>query len=161
MSPRRILGLAITTSALATSAALAVTGTPARAHEGVRSASAALASTVAYGDEPVTVAATSSDTHPTSEESTPSKTGKGSLIGITVKDVAATQVAPRALVSNAAPARIANVWSGFDHQPTESQVQRAEQARGVAPDAREQRRETRILRQLDQELLKSTGVAAG
>ena len=58
---------------------------------------------------------------------------------------------------NETPARIGNIWDGFDHQPTESQVQSAERASGVAPSAQEQRREARIVRQLDQELLGSAG----
>ena len=64
------------------------------------------------------------------------------------------------------PARIGNIWGGFDHQPIESRVQSAERADGVAPSVQEQARETQILRQLNQELLKgagtdSTGPAAG
>lgn len=55
------------------------------------------------------------------------------------------------------PARIDNIWGGLDHQPTEFQVQRAERASGVAPSPQEQRREARIVQQLDQELLKSAG----
>jgi hypothetical protein len=64
------------------------------------------------------------------------------------------------LMSSEAPARIANIWGGFGHQPTESEVQRAEQARGVAPNAEQQRRDWRILQQLDRALLKNAGVAA-
>jgi hypothetical protein len=56
---------------------------------------------------------------------------------------------------NETPVRIANIWDGFDHQPTESQVQSAERARGVAPSAQEQSREERIVQQLNQELLGS------
>lgn len=62
---------------------------------------------------------------------------------------------------NEAPAHIANVWDGFDHQPRESQVQCAEQARGIALDMQEQNREARILQQLDRELLKGTGAPVG
>lgn len=51
------------------------------------------------------------------------------------------------------PTRIGNVWGGFNHQPTEAQVQSAEQADSIAPDTAEQRREARIVQQLDQELL--------
>jgi hypothetical protein len=67
---------------------------------------------------------------------------------------------------NVAPARIDNIWGGFDHEPIESQVQSAERARGVAPSASQQRVETRIVEQLYRETLKnaasgSTGTAAG
>jgi hypothetical protein len=58
------------------------------------------------------------------------------------------------------PARIGNIWGGFDHQPTESQVQSAERASGVAPSAQEQNREERIVQQLNQELLRSAGAGA-
>ena len=58
------------------------------------------------------------------------------------------------------PARIGNIWGGFDHQPTKSQVQIAERARGVAPSAQEQNREERIVQQLNQELLRSAGAGA-
>src|SRR5271168_3718656 len=51
-------------------------------------------------------------------------------------------------------ARIGNIWGGFDHQPTISQVQSAERASGVAPSAQEQSREAQIVRQLNQELQK-------
>jgi hypothetical protein len=61
---------------------------------------------------------------------------------------------------NETPARIGNIWDGFDHQPTRSEVQRAERASGVAPSAQEQRREAQIVQQLDHELLKSS-VAGG
>ena len=56
-----------------------------------------------------------------------------------------------------APAHISNIWGGFDHQPTQSQVQSAERASGVAPSAQERIREAQIERQLNRELLKSAG----
>jgi hypothetical protein len=62
-------------------------------------------------------------------------------------------LAEEARVPNETPARIANIWGGFDHQPIESQVQSAERAAGVAPSAQEQRREAQIVRQLNQELI--------
>jgi len=65
--------------------------------------------------------------------------------------------AQEARAPNETPARIDNVWGGFDHQPTASEVQSAERARGVAPSAQEQRRVARTLRQLNQELLKNAG----
>lgn len=74
--------------------------------------------------------------------------------------------AHEARARNEVPARIDNIWGGFDHQPTESQVRSAELARGIAPSAQEQRRETRIERQINQEILKTalagnTDAAAG
>jgi hypothetical protein len=66
-------------------------------------------------------------------------------------------LALQAYAPNATPARIGNIWGGFDHQPTESEVQSAERAYGVAPSAQEQRREAQIVRQLNEELLKSAG----
>jgi CheY-like chemotaxis protein len=75
-------------------------------------------------------------------------------------------LAQEARAPNEAPARISNIWGGFDHQPTKSQVQSAERASGVAPSAQEESREAQIERQLNRELLKSagagwTGAAAG
>ena len=64
--------------------------------------------------------------------------------------------APRAQqmsVADQTPARIGNIWGGFDHQPTQSQVQNAERAGSIAPDAQEQSREAQIVQQLDRELL--------
>jgi hypothetical protein len=70
-------------------------------------------------------------------------------------------LALQAYAPNTTPARIGNIWGGFDHQPTESQVQSAERAYGVAPTAQEQRREAQIVQQLNQELLKSAGADNG
>jgi hypothetical protein len=66
-------------------------------------------------------------------------------------------LAREACLPNETPARIDNIWGGFDHQPTESYVQSAERARGVAPSAQEQSREARIVQQLDRELLQGAG----
>ena len=73
---------------------------------------------------------------------------------------AGAALAREAPAPNETPARIANIWDGFDHQPTESQVQSAERASGVAPSAQEQNREERIVQQLDQELLGSAGAGS-
>jgi hypothetical protein len=70
---------------------------------------------------------------------------------------AGAALAREAPVSNETPARIGNIWGGFDHQPTESQVQSFERASGVAPSAQEQSREAQIVQQLNQELLQSAG----
>jgi hypothetical protein len=79
---------------------------------------------------------------------------------------AGTARAQELRAGNEAPARIDNIWGGFDHQPTEFQVQSAERARDVAPSSQQQRRETRIVRQLYREVLKNSevsrsGAAAG
>jgi hypothetical protein len=55
------------------------------------------------------------------------------------------------------PARIGDIWCGFDHQPAESQVQSAERALGVAPSAQEEAQEAQIGQQLYQEVLRSAG----
>jgi hypothetical protein len=73
---------------------------------------------------------------------------------------AGAALAREAPALNETPARIGNIWDGFDHQPTESQVQSAERASGVAPSAQEQSREARIVQQLNQELLGSAGAGS-
>ena len=55
MSPKRILGLAIAASALASSAALAATGTPERVRATIASATANLVTVDTYADKPLTV----------------------------------------------------------------------------------------------------------
>lgn len=66
----------------------------------------------------------------------------------------------RGTIAPETPARIDNIWGGFDHQPDESRVQTAERAHGIAPTAQEQARETQILRQLNQQLLRGTGAGS-
>jgi hypothetical protein len=70
---------------------------------------------------------------------------------------AGAALAQEAHASQEVPARIGNIWGGFDHQPTESQVQSAERARGTAPSMQQQRLEAKIVQQLYQQLLKSAG----
>jgi len=75
-------------------------------------------------------------------------------------------LAQEARAPNETPARIGNIWGGFDHQLTKSQVLSAERASGVAPSTQEQSREAQVVWQLNQKLLKSagagrTGAAAG
>ncbi len=55
MSPKRILSLAITVSALASSAALAATGTPERVRGVIASATANSVTVDTYAGKPVTV----------------------------------------------------------------------------------------------------------
>jgi hypothetical protein len=161
MCPRRILGLAITVSALAISAALAATGTPGHVPGTLASVTAAPAVGDMYRDKPLSARVATDGTYLKSGGSNLNEIGQVSFTGIMRKDVGRRRVAQRTPPSNEAPARIANIWGGFDHQPTESQVQRAEQAAGVAPDVKQQRRESQILRQLDQELLNSAAAATG
>ena len=58
------------------------------------------------------------------------------------------------------PARIGNIWSGFDHQPTSSEVQDREKAAGISPSTARQERETATLndiyRQLESQRLSGT-----
>ena len=61
---------------------------------------------------------------------------------------------------NETPARIDNIWDGFDHQPTKSQVRSAERASGIAPTAQGQSREAQIVQQLYEELLRNSGAGA-
>ncbi len=70
---------------------------------------------------------------------------------------AGSVLAQEGRASKETPARIANIWGGFDHQPTESQVLSAERARGAAPSAQQQSREAQIVQQLYQQLLNSAG----
>ena len=58
MTPKRVLGLAITVSALASSAALASTGTPERVRGVITSATANSVSVDTYAGNPVTIALT-------------------------------------------------------------------------------------------------------
>ena len=70
---------------------------------------------------------------------------------------AGTALAQQASASKEAPARIGNIWGGFDHQPTESQVKSAERARGIASSAQQQTLEAQIVQQLYQQVLRSAG----
>jgi hypothetical protein len=160
MSPTRILGLAIA-AALASSVSLAATGTPEPVLGTARSSTVDAATAYTYGSKSGTVAVTRNNRYLNSETPNLSKIGNGSIIGTTTNDFNDTRVVRRAPASREAPARIANIWGGFDHQPTESHVEHAERARGVAPSAEQQRRESRILRELNRALLKSAGATAG
>jgi len=64
--------------------------------------------------------------------------------------------------ANGTPARIDNIWGGcgFDHQPTESEIPSAERAHVVAPSTQERRREARIPRQLNREVLRNDGAGS-
>lgn len=81
--------------------------------------------------------------------------GSGNNFGLRAPLPAGIARAQEAGLRYETPARIGNIWGGFDHEPIESEVQSAERARGVAPSAPEQRQETRIVEQLFQEVLKN------
>ena len=94
MSPKRILGLAIAAStALASSAALAATGTPERVRGTIASATADSVTVDTHADKPVTVALTGDTSYVKVEKSNLNKVEKGSYIGTATKDVGGTQVA--------------------------------------------------------------------
>src|SRR5258706_3702115 len=93
MNPKQILGLAIAASALASSAALAATATPARVRGTIASATADSVTVDTYADKPVTVALTGNTTYLKVEKSNLNKVEKGSFIGTATKDVGGTQVA--------------------------------------------------------------------
>ena len=58
------------------------------------------------------------------------------------------------------PARIGNIWGGFNHQPTASEVQNREKAAGISLSTAQQERETATLndiyRQLESQRLSGT-----
>ncbi len=93
MSPKHILVLAIATSALASSAALAATGTPERVRGVVASAAANSVTVDTDAGKPVTVALTDKTAYLKVEKSNLDKVEKGSFIGTATKDVGGTQVA--------------------------------------------------------------------
>jgi hypothetical protein len=93
MSPKRILGLAIAASALASSAALAATGTPERVRGRIASAAADSVTVDTYADKSVTVALTGDTKYLKVEKSNLNKVEKGSYIGSATKDIGGTQVA--------------------------------------------------------------------
>src|ERR1700761_914348 len=92
MTPKRILGLAIAASALASSAALAATATPERVRGTIASATADSVTGLS-AVLTVTVALTGNTTYLKVEKSTLNKVEKGSFIGTATKDVGGTKVA--------------------------------------------------------------------
>ena len=93
MSPKRILGLAITVSALASSAALAATGMPERVRGAIASATANSVTVDTYTGKPVTAALTGETAYLKVEKSSLDKVEKGSFIGTATKDIGGTQIA--------------------------------------------------------------------
>lgn len=98
MSPKRILGLAIAASTLASFAALAATGTPERVRGTIASATANSVTVDTYADKPVTVALTGNTKYLKVEKSNLDNVEKGSFIGTATKDVGGTQVALEVVV---------------------------------------------------------------
>jgi hypothetical protein len=93
MTPKQILGLAIAASTLASSAALAATGTPERVRGTITSASADAVTVDTHADKPVTVTLTGNTKYLKVEKSNLNEIEKGSFIGTATKDVGGTHVA--------------------------------------------------------------------
>ena len=51
------------------------------------------------------------------------------------------------------PAQIGNIWCGFDHQPTSSELQDREEAAGISVSAPKQEREIAILNDIYKRLM--------
>lgn len=93
MSSKHILVLTIAGSALASSVALAATGTPERVRGIIASTAANSVTVDTVGGKPVTVALTGKTAYLKVERSSLDKVEKGSFIGTATKDVGGTQVA--------------------------------------------------------------------
>jgi hypothetical protein len=93
MTPKQILGLAIAASTLASSAALAATGTPERVRGTITSATADAVTVDTHADKPVTVTLTGNTKYLKVEKSNLNEIEKGSFIGTATKDVGGTHVA--------------------------------------------------------------------
>src|ERR1700739_366048 len=93
MTTKRILGLAIAASVLASSAALAATETPERVRGTITSATADAVTVDTHADKPVTVSLTGNTKYLKVEKANLNKVEKGSFIGTATKDVGGTQVA--------------------------------------------------------------------
>jgi hypothetical protein len=93
MSPKRILGLAIATSALAASAAFAATGAPQRVRGTIVSDTANSVTVDTYANTPVTIGLTGKTTYLKVEKSNLNDIEKGSYIGTATKNVGGTQIA--------------------------------------------------------------------
>ena len=79
MTPKQILGLAIAASTLASSAALAATGTPERVRGTITSATANSVTVDTHADKPVTVSLTGNTSYLKVEKANLNKVEKGSL----------------------------------------------------------------------------------
>ena len=93
MTPKRILGLAIAASVLASSAALAATGTAEHVRGAIASATANSVTVDTYANKPVTIALTGNTKYLKVEKANLNEIEKGSFIGTATKDVGGTHVA--------------------------------------------------------------------
>src|SRR6201982_3876852 len=98
MNSKQILGLAIAASTLASSAALAATGTPERVRGTITSATADAVTLDTHADKPVTVTLTGNTKYLKVEKSNLNEIEKGSYIGTATKDVGGTPVALEVVV---------------------------------------------------------------
>jgi hypothetical protein len=57
-----------------------------------------------------------------------------------------------ALAENSPPTQIGNIYGGFDHQPTQSEVSQRERAAGINLDSNQVKRNSDIVDQLYREL---------
>jgi hypothetical protein len=67
--------------------------------------------------------------------------------------VLAALLVPGPSVTLAEPARNANIWDWQDHEPLPSEVQKKEQAAGIAPSPQQQQADDRELESLCRNLL--------
>jgi hypothetical protein len=93
MSPKRILGLAVAASALASSAALAAVGTPERVRGTIVLDTANSVTVDTYANKPVTLALTGNTKYLKVVKSNLNNIEKGSYIGTATKNVGGTQIA--------------------------------------------------------------------
>ena len=93
MNSKQILGLAIAASTLASSAALAATGTPERVRGTIASATADSVTVDTQAQKPVTIALKGNTSYLKVEKSNLNEIEKGSFIGTATKDVGGTHVA--------------------------------------------------------------------
>jgi hypothetical protein len=93
MDLKRILGLAITVSALASSAAFAAAGAPERVRGIIASAAANSVTVDSYAGKPVSVDLTGKTAYLKVEKSNLNKIEKGSYVGTATKNVGGTQIA--------------------------------------------------------------------
>lgn len=93
MKKTQFFGLVIAASAIASSVALAATGTPKRVRGTVASASANSVTVDSYAGTPVSVSLTGKTVYLKVEKSSLAHVEKGSFIGTATKDIGGTQVA--------------------------------------------------------------------
>ena len=75
-------------------------------------------------------------------------------VGALVISLSALAIAyePSRASTRSSPTRIANIYGGLDHQPNQSEVERREQATGIAPNHNQRERDAATLNELYQEL---------